>query len=183
MISPSSTAKSSSAKHPLGQVRVSMTPQQRFEEYLQSKGKRTTQQRRVLIDHVFASHSHFDADELIDQLDAKATESRSSAARVSRATVYRALDELVEAGLLRKMTLGGRSVYEHDYGYPQHDHLHCEACNQLVEFRSEAMDALCEEVASENGFRLTGGRRLILTGICPDCAAKRHRRRSPLDLI
>ena len=170
---------------PLGHVRVSMTPQQRFEEYLQSKGKRTTQQRRALIDHVFARHSHFDADELIEQLNDKADRQGAAGgmATVSRATVYRSLDELVEAGLLRKMTLGGRSVYEHDYGYPQHDHLHCEECDQLVEFRSDKMDELCQQVADEHGFRLPGGRRLILTGVCPECAAKRHRRRSPLDLI
>lgn len=174
----------STPTNPLGEVRVSMTPQQRFDEYLQSKGKRATQQRRALIDHVFARHSHFDADELIEQLSEKAeSEARGGAATVSRATVYRSLDELVEAGLLRKMTLGGRSVYEHDYGYPQHDHLHCELCDKLVEFRSDAMDELCGRVADENGFRLTGGRRLILTGVCPECAAKRHRRRSPLDLI
>lgn len=170
----------SAPTNPLGEVRVSMTPQQRFDEYLQSKGKRATQQRRALIDHVFARHSHFDADELIEQLGEKED---AGAASVSRATVYRSLEELVEAGLLRKMTLGGRSVYEHDYGYPQHDHLHCEQCDKLVEFRSDAMDALCERVADEHGFRLTGGRRLILSGVCPECAAKRHRRRSPLDLI
>ena len=161
----------------LGQVRVSMTPQERFEEYLQSKGKRTTQQRRVLVDHVFSRHEHFDADELIEQLGRQEGE-----AKVSRATVYRALDELVEAGLLRKMTIGGRSVYEHDYGYPQHDHLHCTECDQLIEFRSEELLALREAVAREHGFRVTG-HRLTVSGVCGECAEKRHRRRSPLDLI
>lgn len=161
----------------LGQVRVSMTPQERFEEYLQSKGKRTTQQRRVLIDYVFDRHDHFDAEELIDQLAKSDT-----ATKVSRATVYRALDELVEAGLLRKMTLNGRSVYEHDYGYPQHDHLHCTQCDELIEFRSEELNALREAVAQEHGFRVTG-HRFTVSGICESCSTKRHRSRSPLDLI
>ena len=161
----------------LGEVRVSMTPQERFEEYLQSKGKRTTQQRRVLVDHVFSRHEHFDADELIGQLS-----QLQSDAKISRATVYRALDELVEAGLLRKMTLGGRSVYEHDYGYPQHDHLHCTECDKLIEFRSAELEQLREAVARENGFRVTG-HRLTITGVCEACANQRHRQRSPLDLI
>lgn len=160
----------------LGEVRVSMTPQERFEEYLQSKGKRTTSQRRILVDHVFARHAHFDADELIDQLKAKGEDS------VSRATVYRALEELVESGLLRKMTLGSRAVYEHDYGYPQHDHLHCTECDELIEFRSEELMALREAVAREHGFRVTG-HRLTITGVCRSCAEKRHRKLSPLDLI
>ncbi len=161
----------------LGQVSVSMTPQERFDEYLQSKGKRTTQQRRVLIDYVFNRHDHFDAEELIEQL-AKL----ESDTRVSRATVYRALDELVEAGLLRKMILNGRSVYEHDYGYPAHDHLHCTVCDELIEFRSAELEKIRNAVAGEHGFRVTG-HRLIVTGICEECASKRHRSRSPLDLI
>ncbi|TWT87315.1 Ferric uptake regulation protein [Pseudobythopirellula maris] len=161
----------------LGEVRVSSSPQERFDEYLQSKGKRTTQQRRVLVDTVFERHDHFDADELIGLLG-KSTEG----AKVSRATVYRALDELVEAGLLRKMTLGGRAVYEHDYGYPQHDHLHCTECDALIEFRSDELIALREAVGREHQFRVTG-HRLIVSGVCQDCAGKRHRRQSPLDLI
>lgn len=162
----------------LGEVRVSLSPQERFEEYLQSKGKRTTSQRRVLVDHVFSRHEHFDADELIDQLNRKARGSD----RVSRATVYRALDELVEAGLLRKMSLGSRSVYEHDYGYPQHDHLHCTICDRLIEFQSDELQRLREAVGREHHFRVTG-HRLIVTGVCQDCGAKRHRRASPLDLV
>ena len=161
----------------LGQVRVSMTPQERFEEYLQSKGKRTTHQRRILVDHVFARHEHFDADELIDQLGKQQGEDK-----VSRATVYRALDELVEAGLLRKMILSGRSVYEHDYGYPRHDHLHCTDCDALIEFRSDELIALREAVARKQGFRVKG-HRFTIEGICADCASKRHRKHSPLDLI
>ena len=162
----------------LGEVRVSMTPQERFEEYLQSKNKRTTAQRRALVDHIFARHAHFDADELIEQLNGKGRGEE----RVSRATVYRALDELVEAGLLRKMTLGSRAVYEHDYGYPQHDHLHCTECDELIEFRSDELLALREAVAREHGFRVTG-HRLTISGVCLACAAKRHRRPSPLDLV
>lgn len=160
----------------LGSVEVSLTPQERFEEYLQSKGKRVTQQRRVLVEHIFRRHEHFDADELIEEL-LKTSEGR----RVSRPTVYRALNELVDAGLLRKMTLGGRAVYEHDYGYPQHDHLHCQKCNKLIEFRSDEFQVIRDQVAREHHFRVTG-HRLIIMGICQDCS-RQGRRKRPLDLI
>jgi Fur family transcriptional regulator, ferric uptake regulator len=110
----------------LSAVKVSSSPQERFSEYLQSKGKRITQQRRALIDHVFERHDHFDADELIANLARV-----DLGGKVSRPTVYRTLNELVEAGLLRRMNLGGRAVYEHDYGYPQHDHLHCTLWNSI----------------------------------------------------
>jgi Fur family ferric uptake transcriptional regulator len=161
----------------LGEVHVSLSPQERFEEYLQSRGKRITQQRRSLVDHIFERHDHFDADELIDTLGRRHADDK-----ISRPTVYRTLNELVEAGLLRKMTLGGRAVYEHDYGYPQHDHLYCQLCDKLIEFSSEELQELRDAVAREHNFRVTG-HRLIITGVCQDCSSKRHRRQSPLDLI
>ncbi len=161
----------------LGTVKVSSSPQERFAEFLQSKGKRITQQRRLLIDFVFERHDHFDAEELILNL-ALLPEGRN----VSRPTVYRTLNELVDAGLLRQMNLRGRAVYEHDYGYPQHDHLHCTSCDKLIEFQSGELQQLRQAVASEHSFRVTG-HRLIISGICSDCSAKRHRRKTPLDLI
>lgn len=161
----------------LGEVQVSLTPQERFEEYLQSKGKRTTQQRRTLVKCVFEEHEHFDAEELMAML------SRSPEGRgVSRATVYRTLEELVESGLLRKMELGGRSVYEHDYGYPQHDHLYCQTCRKLIEFHSEDFAEMRDAVADEHNFRVTG-HRLIIMGVCKKCAQTHHRQHSPLDLV
>ena len=161
----------------LGTVQVSSSPQERFAEFLQSKGKRITQQRRILVDYVFERHDHFDAEELILNL-AQLPEGT----KVSRPTVYRTLNELVDAGLLRRMNLGGRAVYEHDYGYPQHDHLHCTKCDELFEFRSEELKAIRDAVAAETSFRVTG-HRFIITGICADCSSKNHRRQSPLDLV
>ena len=161
----------------LGTVQVSSSPQERFAEFLQSKGKRITQQRRILVDFVFQRHEHFDAEELILNL-AQLPEGD----KVSRPTVYRTLNELVDAGLLRRMNLKGRGVYEHDYGYPQHDHLHCTICDELIEFQSDELKQLREAVALEKNFRVIG-HRLIITGICADCSSKRHRRQSPLDLI
>ncbi|QDU88148.1 Ferric uptake regulation protein [Pirellulimonas nuda] len=170
-----------SSQFALNDVEVALSPQERFDEYLQSRGKRITQQRRVLVEHVFSRHEHFDADELMDALS-KSTAKQAGGAQVSRATVYRGLEELVEAGLLRKMSLDGRAVYEHDYGYPQHDHLYCQQCQKLIEFQSQELTQLREEVAKEHNFRVTG-HRLIVTGVCQSCATNRHRRLSPVDLI
>ncbi len=161
----------------LGSVEVSSSPQERFAEFLQSKGKRITRQRRLLVDRVFERHDHFDAEELILNLAQQPVD-----AKVSRPTIYRTLNELVDAGLLRRMTLGGRAVYEHDYGYPQHDHLHCTICNELIEFQSTDLRELREAVAAEHQFRVTG-HRLIISGVCEACSRKQHRRQRPLDLI
>jgi len=165
-----------SRDYSLGTVEVSLTPVERLEEYLQSRGKRVTQQRRIIVEQVFARHEHFDADDLLAQL-----QTLVGPKKVSRPTVYRTLSELVEAGLLRKMALSGRSVYEHDYGYPQHDHLHCTKCDKLIEFSSDEVKRLREAVGREHQFRVAG-HRLIINGVCADCARARRGTR-PHDLI
>lgn len=164
-------------KFSLGEVRVSLTPLKRFEEYLQSRGMRNTEQRRILVEHIFSHHQHFDADQLIAELPRK-----GQRGYVSRPTVYRTLGEFVDAGLLRKFELDGRAVYEHDYGYPQHDHLYCNQCQKLIEFKSDELVELRSHVAQDHGFRVTG-HRLIVYGICEDCAKSKRRARRKVDQI
>jgi len=155
----------------LGTVQVALSPRERFEEFLQARGKRITRQRQAIVEHVSSRHEHFDAEQLLADL-------RTTAAmpRASRPTVYRTLGELVEAGLLRKMVLDGRAVYEHDYGYPQHDHLYCTGCQKLIEFSSEEIVRICAAVGSQHRFRPLG-HRLIISGICLDCRTSRSRSR------
>ncbi len=166
-----------SKDYSLGTVEVALSPMERLEEYLQSRGKRNTEQRRTLIEHVFSHHEHFDADTLIEQLPRK-----GQRGYVSRPTVYRTLNEFVDAGLLRRYEIDGRAVYEHDYGYPQHDHLYCKECQKLFEFQSDELLKLREAVARENNFRVTS-HQLIIKGVCADCSRQRRRTKRKVDLI
>jgi Fur family ferric uptake transcriptional regulator len=159
---------------PLSPSPVVQSPEQKFREFLEIRGEKLTEPRRVLVGHIFDSHKHFDADELVADL-------HNSGRRVSRSTVYRTLRLLVEAGLLRELRLTNRTAYEHDYGYPSHDHLHCEQCNAIVEFNNDEVRRLRDAVSLQHGFR-PAGHRFIITGLCPACSrAKSPRRR--LDLI
>ena len=151
----------------LGSVQVQLPPVEQFARFLQRRGKRVTRQRQLIVEEVFSHHDHFDADELMSHLQQLIAERK-----VSRPTVYRTLGELVEAGLLRKMTLGGRSVFEHEYGYPRHDHLYCQICNKLIEFHSDALERLRDKVASQHDFQVLG-HRMFVTGICSDCGRRR----------
>ena len=118
-----------------------------------------------------------DSLDLIDQLPRKGI-----SGYVSRPTVYRTLAEFVDAGLLRKFELDGRAVYEHDYGYPQHDHLHCTVCDELYEFQSDELIELRRSVARQHRFRVTS-HRLIISGICESCSRTPRRKRRKQDLI
>jgi Fur family ferric uptake transcriptional regulator len=161
----------------LAPVEVSLTPQERFNDYLQSRGMRNTEQRRSVLDIVFQQHDHFDADQLLERLPPK-----GQPGHVSRPTVYRTLGEFVDAGLLRKFVLDGRSVYEHDYGYPQHDHLYCTKCERLFEFQSPELLKLRDDVAKANRFQVRN-HRLIISGVCEDCRRGQRRVRRKVDLI
>lgn len=168
--------QSTSANESLPPLEVSSTPQERFEEYLQSRGLRQTSQRKFLIERVFSHHEHFDAEELIERLPRRGEDDY-----VSNATVYRTLREFVDAGLLNSFQLDGRTVYEHDYGYPQHDHLYCTRCRQLFEFQSDELMGIRNRVASERGFRVTS-HRMIIHGVCQECS-KRKRKKRKQDLV
>ncbi len=159
---------------PLDPLVVSETPEEKFREFLEIRGEKLTEPRRILIRHIFDSHKHFDADELVAEL-------HQAGRRVSRSTVYRTLRLLVEANLLRELRLTNRTAYEHDYGYPSHDHMHCTGCNRVVEFNNGEIKRLREAISVEHGF-YPAGHRFMITGICSACMRARSPRRR-LDLI
>jgi Fur family transcriptional regulator, ferric uptake regulator len=150
------------------------SPVEKFREFLEIRGEKLTQPRRVLVRHIFNTHKHFDADELFRDL-------HDAGHQVSRSTVYRTLRLLVDSGLLRELRLTNRSAFEHDYGYPAHDHLHCTSCNRIVEFRNDEILKLRDSVSLTHGFRPTG-HRFLITGVCSACS-RSHSPRRRLDLI
>ena len=143
----------------LGKVEVALSPAERFEEYLQSKGMRNTDQRRVMIEHVFSQHDHFDADTLIERMPGK-----GKPGYVSRPTVYRTLKLFEAKGILERHDFGhGRGHYE---ATPRvhHDHLIDVETGTVIEFRSDEIEKLQERIAREHGFKLVG-HKLELYGV------------------
>jgi Fur family ferric uptake transcriptional regulator len=157
-------------------VTVSQSPEAKFREYLASRPRpqRFTGQQRDMVRFIFSRHNHFDADGLIDDI-------KRAGLEVSRATVYRTLTKLVDAGLLRRLELGPRSYYEHDYGYPQHEHMQCGECGKMIEFQSPAIEAAMREVCREHLFNATG-HTFVIRGTCAECNRARVTKRR-LDLI
>jgi Fur family ferric uptake transcriptional regulator len=157
-------------------VAVSQSPEDKFREYLASRprAQRYTGQQRDMVRYIFSQHNHFDADRLVDDM-------KRAGFRVSRATVYRTLAKLVDAGLLRRLDLGPRSYYEHDYGYPQHEHLQCTQCGKIIEFQSPAIEAVLEDVCRQHLFR-ADGHTFVIRGVCAECNRARMTKRR-LDLV
>lgn len=161
---------------PLPAVEVSQTPEDKFREYLASRSRpqRYTEQQRDMVRFIFSQHDHFDADQLIDDM-------KKSGFQVSRATVYRTLNKLVDAGLLRRLDIGPRMCYEHDYGYPQHEHMKCAQCGKMIEFQAPALENLIRDICRQHHFNVTG-HTLVVRGSCSECNRARVSK-SRLDLI
>ncbi|MER3414769.1 MAG: transcriptional repressor [Gemmataceae bacterium] len=155
---------------------VPQSPESKFREYLASRPRkqRFTKPQQEMIRLIFSRHQHFDAEHLCSELE-------RARVRISRATVYRTLRKLVEAGLLRQLQFGPRIVYEHDYGYPRHDHLVCQDCGKVIEFQSGELDRVREQVCQTHQFQPTYYS-LVIRGTCADCLKERMTKRR-LDLV
>jgi Fur family ferric uptake transcriptional regulator len=136
---------------------------EQFLRFLRGRGQRVTGERLALFDEVFSQHGHIDAEELLAAM-------KERGLKISRATVYRNLDLLVESGLARKHHLGSRGfLYEHMHAGQQHDHLVCMGCGRVVEFVSPGIVALQAEICRAHGF-VPARHTLQIAGLCNRCA-------------
>lgn len=128
-------------------------------------GKRSSKRERIV--NVFLrQEGHLSADDLVDVI-------RRDDHRISRATVYRTLQWMVDAGIARKVDFGeGRFRFEHSYRQPRHFHLICKTCHRSFEFLSSDIESLVEEVSTARGF--TPSQSVVqIYGTCEDCASGR----------
>ena len=103
--------------------------QKKYEEYLQGRGLRLTKGRKYVFDEVMEAHGHFAPEELVKQC------ADSPKVSVSRATIYRSLQELREAGIVRETAFGEKHThFEHCYDEKPHHHARCIRCGTYIEF-------------------------------------------------
>jgi Fur family ferric uptake transcriptional regulator len=117
-----------------------------YVDSLRPAGSKRSSKRDFIVDVFLRQDGHISADDLVEII-------RREDARISRATVYRTLQWMVEAGIARKVDFGeGRFRFEHSYRHPRHFHLICKSCSTSSEFLSSDIEALIEEVATARGF-------------------------------
>jgi Fur family transcriptional regulator, ferric uptake regulator len=122
-----------------------------IEEACLAKGMRMTEQRRVIARVLSGAQDHPDVEELHRR--AVAIDDN-----ISISTVYRTVKMLEDAGIIERHDFGdGRARYE-QMPDEHHDHLIDLRSGQVIEFRSEQIEALQEQIARELGFKLRGHR-------------------------
>jgi len=137
-------------------------PKQRFLDFLAGKNLRVTAQRRTIIDTAFSTSQHFTAEQLLAW-------SRDRDKSISRATVYRTLPLLTESGLVREMDFGkDYKFYDPNYAeHPHHNHIICEDCSKIVEFESEKLKRIENEISRRLGFSVHS-HRLQISAHCDE---------------
>jgi Fur family ferric uptake transcriptional regulator len=135
-----------------------------FVEKLRPAGGRRSGKRDHIVNVFLRQEGHISAEHLVELVHREDP-------RISRATIYRTLQWMVDAGIARRVDFGeGRFRFEHSYRHPRHFHLICKACNQSFEFLSSDIEALLEEVAAARKF---AARQSVLQiyGTCEACSS------------
>ncbi len=134
-------------------------------ESLQADGRRNGGARRTVIEHLGAQPCCRSAQEIFDGI-------REQGGRVAIATVYRALEQLVELGLVARVELGdGIARFEPSHADgDHHHHLVCDDCGRVEPFSDPGLESALVQVATRLDYDMRG-HEVILHGQCGDCLA------------
>lgn len=132
---------------------------------IRDAGGRMTPQRQVIVTLLAEAHEDLDADGLYQQ-----AHNRDSS--ISLATVYRTLNTLEAAGLVKQHYNSrnhDRKVYqliEADAGY----HFTCRNCRRVIHFESPLVQEIKAMLEARFGVEVSNAC-ICMDGLCPDCRA------------
>ena len=116
--------------------------------YMQDKGLRSTEQRRLVTETFFANDGHLSIEQVLDLV-------RADEPKIGYATVYRTLKLLKASGLAYERHFDdGISRYEIAWEDEHHDHLICLDCGHIVEFEDDEIERRQEALAHQQGFKI-----------------------------
>jgi len=117
-----------------------------FRSFLKKEKNRITPERFEVMDSALDYNGHFGADDLYILM-------KNEHSRVSRATVYKTLELLVQCDLLSKRHFGENLTrYESSFKKQTHDHLICMDCGRIVEFTDKRIKEMPEKISQDLGF-------------------------------
>lgn len=136
-----------------------------FLEHIQRLGLRRTAQRDLILEIFLKTEEHLTSEDLYFLVHREDPS-------VGHTTVYRTLKLLTEAGLAREVRFGdNKTYYEHHFNHEHHDHMICTECGKVIEFFSQEIENLQDQMAANFGF-LPTHHSLRLWGVCDECQVK-----------
>ena len=139
-------------------ARVGSPAAQQILQALQGRGYRNTTPRRTLAFAIAEQDRHFTAEGLRQQLPPQ----------LGRATVYRILKILVEAGVLCRVLLEDDELHYQLSHRDHHHHLLCVECGRSEDLTGCDIEEALTSASALHGFELSG-HRLEVYGRCRDC--------------
>lgn len=126
-----------------------------------------TKQKSVILDVLDKNRHHVTAEDIITLLHAHGE-------KVGRATVYRYLRELEEAGKVKKYTLGEKNTAYYQYTGDESDchghyHLMCDVCGRLEHLDSSVAESFAQSARESYGFIIDCSK-TVFYGKCKECA-------------
>jgi Fur family transcriptional regulator, ferric uptake regulator len=110
------------------------------------RGLRLTEHRRIVLEVLEASDDH----PCVREIHRRAADGH----RIGIATVYRTLNTLVEAGMVRRQVFADGKAHYERAGRPSHPHLIDVATGTIVEIDDASLESLLEEEARRLGYHL-----------------------------
>lgn len=143
-----------------------------FEEMCRQSAFPLTVQRRVILECVLQRQDHPTADQVHEDVRARVPE-------ISRTTVYRTLEALVQMGAIRRAHhLGAASRFDPNTGH--HHHLVCVRCNAVVDFEDPRLDQLPVPEQARTSFQIIDYS-VHYAGLCVTCQQVENRAKSGSD--
>jgi len=131
---------------------------------LREAGLRRAEARERVVDLLAAEPCALSAVEIEEAL-------RTQGRPAGRASIYRALELLVEHGLVERVAVGpGLARFERVLpgGEHHHHHLVCEHCGRLVAFDDPGLERAIDRLSDRLGVRVQR-HEVLLRGACRDC--------------
>lgn len=157
------------AGHTGGMSRLAGTVIDHASRVLRAGGGRMTGPRRAVITALAQGDDHVTAEELVARVQA-------AAPGVNRSSVYRTLDALGRAGVVRHVHVnqGGTAYHLTGTAVAPHLHAQCQQCGLVLDLPSDLLETVRRKLCQTNGFVLDPGH-VALSGTCQSCARVRPR--------
>lgn len=130
---------------------------------LEQAGFRSGGARRAVIEVLAGEGCGLSAPEIDERV-------RSAHRKVGRASVYRALEQLAELGLVHRLEVGAAHArFERvEPGGEHHHHMVCDGCGKVLPFSDDALESAVMKVSGGAGFEVTD-HEIVLHGACSAC--------------
>ena len=132
-----------------------------FRRHLKAQNLKYTPERADILNAIIEHNGLFEADSLMHEMI-------QDGYQVSKATLYRTVKLLKEAGIIQEVNIDGKQAhYQLIYGRKPIDTLVCMRTGERIEFSSDEIAALRDKICKDHGWDPIA-HRVVIYGVSPE---------------